>query len=382
MFDPKMPFELPKLPPDITYESHPNLDGFIKLLTNAQKNLSELAGVLTSIENPEILLNTLYLKESVSSNAVENIHTTIESALEDDTKPENERSEANKEVIKYREALLAGFESINKYGLSTRTIKAIHKNLNVTKGIPGEFRKQQNSIANTKADGTKEIIYTPPIFKDVDRLIGNLEKFTHENNDFVSLIKTAISHYQFEAIHPFEDGNGRTGRIFMVLQLVQDDLIGYPILFISGYLSENEKEYKRLLLKVTKEKSWWEFIFFMVKGIAMQALVTRIALLNLKVARLEIIIHLNDIPKKVIKRANIESTVNHIFANPTTQSKFMEEETGIHWQTCTKYLNYLVDLNILSVEKKGRYKFYSNKLSVEALAKSTAKRKSKLATKK
>jgi Fic family protein len=367
MFNPKYPFALKELPPPISLESHPNINQLFKLTTKAQKEISELKGLLSYIANPEILLNSLYLQESVSSNAVENIHTTIESALEDETKPEKERSSANKEVMNYRDALLAGHKSLEKFGLSSRTIKTVHKNLKVTKGVPGEFRQQQNNISNSRKNGSVEVLYTPPISKDINNLIGNLENFAHKNEDFVSLIKAAIFHYQFEAIHPFEDGNGRAGRILIVLQLVQDKLLQYPILFISGYLNKYEDEYKRLLLEVTTKKRWWEFIEFMIHGFTLQAANTQIALSKLNTARLNLILSLEQDKIKTIKKANIEATVNHIFSNPTTQAKFMEKETGIHWQTCTKYLNYLSETKILKLEKSGRYKFYSNKLSIKAL---------------
>ena len=127
-------------------------------------------------------------------------------------------------------------------------------------------------------------------------------------------------------------------------------------------------KYKKLLLEVTTKNNWWEFIRFIIIGLAHQAVNTQIALIKLDKARLELIVQLQE-KKSLIKKANAESVVNHIFENPTTHSKFMESETGIHWQTCTKYLNYLSEMKILSQEKKGRYRFYSNDLAVKALKK-------------
>lgn len=369
MYNPKQPYDLQNLPPPISLQNHSNISSLFEITTKAQQAISELKGALSNIKNPEILLSSLYLQESVSSSAVENIHTTIESALEDGAKPENERSAANKEVINYRDALLSGHKSLNKYGLSTRTIKSIHKNLNVKHGTPGEFRQQQNSITNILSDGSSKIIYTPPTSRSINSLLGNWENFANKNKDFIPLIKAAICHYQFEAIHPFEDGNGRTGRILMVLQLVQDGLLEYPALFISGYLSRFEKEYKNHLLRVTTQGTWWEFIHFMIIGFGYQAIDTQTALLKLDIARYKLMAQLEETDDSKIKSANIESVVNHIFENPTTHSKFMESETGIHWQTCTKYLNYLSEIKILSQEKRGRYRFYSNELAIKALKK-------------
>lgn len=369
MYNPKFPFDLKNLPPNIELTNHPNLNYLFAIATKAQKAISELKGSLSNLDNPDVLLNSLYLQESISSSAVENIHTTIESALEDETKPENERSQANKEVLNYRDALFAGQKFQDKFGLSSRTIKEIHKNLKVNRGVPGEFRQQQNSITNELSDGTRQVIYTPPVHKDINKLLRNWESFADKNTDFIPLIKTAICHYQFEAIHPFEDGNGRAGRILMVLQLVKDDLLEYPALFISEYLSKFETKYKNLLLGVTTKNNWWEFIEFMILGFGHQATTTQTALFKLNVARLELMKKLTEDTENVIKKSSIEKVINHIFANPTTHSKFMESETGIHWQTCTKYLNYLSENKILSQEKTGRYRFFSNNLALKALKK-------------
>lgn len=371
MYNPKQPFDLKDLPPSIKLADHPNLNSFFIIANKAQQEISELKGSLSNIKNPDILLNSLYLQESISSSAVENIHTTIESALEDETRPEKERSQANKEVLNYRDALFAGQKSQEKYGLSSRTIKTIHKNLKVTRGVPGEFRQQQNSITNILANGTQHVLYTPPVHRDINRLLSNWETFVDKNESFIPLIKTAISHYQFEAIHPFEDGNGRTGRILMVLQLVQEGLLEYPALFISGYLSKYEKQYKNLLLEVTTENKWWDFIKFMIIGFGYQAATTHRALIQLDIARLELMVRLSEDKKNTIKKSSIETVINHIFANPTTHSKFMESETGIHWQTCAKYLNYLSENRILSQEKSGRYRFFSNNLAIKAISKSS-----------
>lgn len=367
MYNPSHPYDLPLLPPPLKLSKHPKIEKFFEITTNAQKAISELKGALSNIENPEILLNPLYLQESISSSAVENIHTTIESALEDGTKPEMERSESNKEVLNYREALFAGQKSFEKYGLSSRTIKEIHKNLNVNRGVPGDFRQQQNNITNEKKDGSRVVIYTPPRHTQISGLLSNWESFADKNTDFIALLKTAICHYQFEAIHPFEDGNGRTGRILMVLQLVAEDLLDYPALFISSYLNKFEKKYKTTLLEVTTKNNWWDFIEFMIIGFAWQATHTKISLMQLDLERLKLIDRLSNDSKSEIKPSYLETVINHIFQNPTTHAKFMESETSIHWQTCAKYLSFLLRYKILSVEKRGRYKFYSNSLALKAL---------------
>ena len=236
-----MAFDLPRLPPtNLSIGQHPDFEQLMKLYNSALQNISELNGALQEVENPELLLHTFYLHESIKSSAIENIHTTIESVLEDESNMEREKGKVrkvNKEVIRYRAAITEGQKQMKKYGLSSRTIKSIHKTLGITKGNPGEFRKTQNNLSSESSDGTI-IIYTPPIASHVNDLIGNWEHYVNENEDSFPLIKTAICHYQFEAIHPFLDGNGRTGRILLVLQLIREGMLDFPVLFISSYLNK------------------------------------------------------------------------------------------------------------------------------------------------
>ncbi len=366
-FKPHLPFDLCELPPQLKLQEHPRFMDFMALHNRAQKNISELNGALMEIENPDLLLSSFYLHESISSSAVENIHTTIESALDDVTKPEQERSDANKEVINYQKAIKAGQKSLRDFGLVSRTIKNVHKQLNVQNGVPGEYRKVQNSIANKKMDGSKEIIYTPPRITELNRLLGNWEKFVNNDTTFLPLLKAAICHYQFEAIHPFEDGNGRTGRIVMILQLMSDKFLDQPVLFISSYLSKNEAQYKKLLLNVTAKGEWWNFIAFMLGGFGYQALLTRLSLIKLKSTKKDLVAKLYKAEKIGIRKTSIKDVVNHIFYYPATHPKFMSEKTKIHWQTCSKYLSELEKMGILRTEKVGRYKFYRNQEALSAL---------------
>lgn len=366
-YDPQKPFELNNLPPNISIKDHPDLMGLMNLHNEALQAISQLEGALRDLDNPEMFLSSFYLQESISSNAVENIHTTIESVLEDQTKPSNERGQANKEVMHYRAALIGGRKSLASFGLSSRTVKAVHKQLSVSKGVPGEYRKVQNAIANKKRDGADERIYTPPKWQSVEDLIGNWEKFAANNIAFFPLIKIAICHYQFEAIHPFEDGNGRTGRILMILQMLEQKILSYPALFLSGYLSENEKLYKDLLLKVTVENDWWSFLEFMLKAFAIQSLKTRIGILNLKKVKKDLKGSLFNMEIKPIRKNNISAVVDHIFSNPITHARFMEKDLKIHWQTCGRYLRALAKAGILQEEQSGKYKFFRNPRVFEAI---------------
>lgn len=367
MFDAKHPYSLPLLPPPFKIQEAPNFNEFLETHNRALQQVSQLNGALREIKSPNLFLSTFYLQESINSSAVENIHTTIESALEDETRPENERSAENKEVINYRTALMAGIRSQGEFGISSRTIKAVHRELKIQKGVPGEFRRVQNNIANVHKGGTREVIYTPPLHHEVDSLIGNWERFVMEDKSFFPLIRAAIAHYQFEAIHPFDDGNGRTGRILIILQMIQDKMLDHPALFISAYLNENQDYYKSLLLEVTKTNNWWSLIQFMLVGFAEQAMKTRLALLQLREARREMREFLFNQTAKTIRESNISVVVDHVFHYPTTHPKFMERETGIHWQTCSKYLKALAKSNILIEDARGRYKFFRNQKALNAL---------------
>ena len=360
MFHPEHPFDLEELPPNLEIQKHPKFIEFMELYHNAQKNISELNGALREIENPGLLLSSLYLLESQHSSAVENIYTTIESVLEDETKPEQERKVNNKEVIKYKEAIITGYKSMQEFGLSSRTIKAIHKKLKLSKGIPGEFRQRQNHLAHKTINDTV-IIYTPPKITYLNTLLSNWENFVHKKDQvFFPLIRIALCHYQFEAIHPFEDGNGRTGRILMVLQLVLEKMLDFPTLFISGYLSQYDQQYKELLLNVTKKGEWWEFIQFMLKGFAVQALETKKFLSRLRNNRKELKDFLYNKDDLGIAKNNVTKVVDHIFYHPITHPKYMANSTKIHSQTCSRYLKAMSKAGLLKVHKSGKYKFYYN----------------------
>lgn len=376
MFRPNIPFEVPKLPPPLNIQECPDFTKIMDLHNNAQINISELNGALKEIKNPAILLNPFYLYESIHSSAVENIHTTIESALEDNIVPPKERKEVNKEVSRYRQALITGENNMKKFGLSSRTIKEIHKELKVSRGIPGKFRNNQNKLANQTPGGNREIVYTPPPIPLLNELIGNWENFVHNDKSFFPLIKTAIAHYQFEAIHPFEDGNGRTGRILLVLQMVTEKLLDLPLLFISSYLNQHSKHYKELLLNISKNAQWWEFISFMLKGYSEQALATKDYLQKIKAAKRELKYFLYKKDNLGIAKSNIESVVNHIFSYPITHPAHMKSDTKIHWQTCSKYLNAMLKAGILKCEKSGRYKFYTHSKALRSFTPQDSSKKS------
>lgn len=349
LFDPNKPFELPNLPPELSQEDLFAPD-IVQLLIKANSGLAELNGTCRAINNPYILLNIPILQESVASSEIEGIHTTIETALEDQVKSESEQDPSSKEALRYREAINEGLKSLETYSLSTRTILSIHKKLMPEKG--GEFKKQQNKIAKGST-----VVYTPPAPTSVDSLMSNWENYVHSSEVKVDpLIKAAISHYQFEAIHPFADGNGRTGRILMVLQMVLEKLLDLPILYVSGYLTRNRDSYYSLLSGVTERQEWIEFIKFMLTAINEQARTTQIVIFKIMGER-------NKLKKRLreeFKSIYSPDLLDHIFSFPVTYPTFMGERLDIAYQTASKYLSTLEGAGILTKRKVGRNVLYYN----------------------
>lgn len=354
-FDAKKPNKLPLLPPNIDFGDK----SFTKPILKAHTALAELKGYSFNMPNPLLLLSPAILRESIASSEIENIHTTIIDALQNQLLPESEQRETDKEVLHYREAVMWGFEQIKKVGISTRLILGIQERL-LTK--ESGYRKQQNAIANF---ATKEILYIPPVANEVPQLISNWENFVNNVDDNIDpLIKAAIAHYQFEAIHPFADGNGRTGRILMVLELIHADLLHWPILYISGYINNNRSEYYRLLRAVTMENNWTDFILFMLDGFYTQAKETREVLFK--------IFKLFGSTKEEIRSSHRKiysaDLVETLFAYPIITPVKLGREMSVHYTTATRWLTELVDGGFLAKKKFGKYQLYINKKLIELLS--------------
>ena len=300
-----------------------------------------------------LLLSPAIIKESVASSEIENINTTVEKVLQQQLFPETEQKIENKEVIRYKDAIITGFEKLNKIPISNRLILSIHKQL--LQDRSHGYRKNQNRIENTL---TGEVLYTPPAATEIARLISNWEKYIHSVDENIDpLIKCAISHYQFEAIHPFSDGNGRTGRILMVLYLVQEQLLHYPILFISGYINRNRAEYYRLLKQVTEEGKWCEYIEYMLRGFYLQAKETKEQLLKVRDLLFQYKI---DIKKKC---PNIYSSdlAETLFSFPIITPVKLGSLMGIHYTTASRHLKQLTENKFLHHQPLGKYQLYINK---------------------
>lgn len=350
------PFDLPFLPPAVSF----NDPETIKILLKARTELGELKGYSSALPNPMLLLSPAVLKESVISSQIENINTTIENVLQMQLFPEAEQRKPEKEVLHYREALLWGFEQLNKLPLSTRIVVGVQKRL-----LPestGGYRRVQNSIQDLAAGKT---VYTPPPAQKIPDLMGNWEKFIHAEDDMDPLIKCVMAHYQFEAIHPFTDGNGRTGRILMVLYLVEQGFLTIPLLYISGYINKNRSEYYRLLNEVSSKQNWTTLIDFLLNALYLQANETKenfTAAMNLYHKMREKI-------RAEFPKVYSGDLVEALFAFPIISPVNLGKALNIHYTTASRYLTTLAKGKILAEAEVGKYHLFVNKKLLELLKK-------------
>lgn len=347
---------LPNLPPVADF----NDVELLKLVNKANNSIFELKGIAHLLPNPFMLLSPLSIREAVASSGVENINTTVSEALKADViYEESELVGVEKEVLNYRDALLEGYNLFkNKEFLNSNDFIKIQ-------GILEPNKKGIRNIPDVaiRSSTTKEIIYTPPEGKEIilDKL-KNFEDYLNSKEGFEDidpLIRAAVMHYQFEAIHPFLDGNGRTGRMLMILYLVMVERLDVPILFLSKYILENRSEYYRLLLNVTENNDWKEWVKYILIGIDKQAKDTKD-----KIVEIEKLI--SELKKKgVDKKTNILSSemVEYLFKNSFYSQKKMSEALNVHRNTASKYF---VELENLELLEKFRYKneniYYNQKL--------------------
>ena len=330
-----------------------------KSLIEVHKCIALLKGACYNLPNPQLLLNPTVLREALASSEIENINTTLASVLQAQLLSEAEQQPADKEVIRYNKALYTGLGLLEKIPLGNRIILAVHDTL-----MPREsgYRKDQNYIMNTT---TKEIIYTPPGANEIPGYISDLEHFIHDEDSNVDpLIKTIITHYQFEAIHPFGDGNGRTGRILMVLCLIGYELLDLPVLFISGYINSHKAEYYTALKGVTKKQDWDAYISYMLMAFGEQAAKSTSTLLKIK--------DLHDMTRRTIRtklpgiytRDLVDAIFNRPFFTPTAYA----ETLGVTYQTASKHLKSLEGIGLMKSYRVSRYNFFVNEALLDILS--------------
>lgn len=355
-FDQTKPFNaLPMLPPDSWYIDSTSV---LKQEAKAATALGELKGIARIIPNPAILINAVVLQEAQDSSEIENIITTRDDLYRALSQSNTTTDASTKEVVYYREALSAGFRRVQACSILTiNDIVALQEIL--VRNEAGIRTLPGTTLVNGR---TGIITYTPPSGMEV--LSGLLANFaTYLNEDDASLAKMAVLHYQFESIHPFYDGNGRTGRIINILYLVLKGYLDIPILYLSSYIIRNRDEYYTLLLKVTKEQAWNDWIMFILKGIETTSRETIRKIMAIK-EELERCIELI---RKTTPKIYSKELVETLFVNPYCKVEFVVASLGVERKAASRYLHQLKELGILEVQKLGKENIFINRGLMEIL---------------
>ena len=343
---------LPLLPLEIDLETK----AVLRKTNTANKALAELKGHLSKLPNPMLVLQALLVQEAQSSSAIENVVTTNDALFQALLSPNDKNITAStKEVLHYKEALWHGFQkTLAQYPL---TINVFIELFRIVKqrsdGIrPGAGTVLQNPVS-------KEMVYIPPDNQDdILRLLSNLEKYINDPSvqDIDPLIKLAVIHYQFECIHPFPDGNGRVGRILNVLYLIQEELLSYPVLYLSKYIITHKQEYYSTLKKVTEENIWEDWILYMLSAIEETAIQTLKIAKDIDSAK-EIF---STLLRDETNRTWPQNLVDVIFSQPYCKISTLVKNNIAKTQTASVYLRELEAIGLLRCEKHGREKYYIN----------------------
>lgn len=350
-------YNIPKLPLDFDFENK----AIMRQVTKSNRRLAELKGVALTIPNENILLSSLVLQEALDSSAVENIVTTSDELYRAELDIKGGLTNAaTKEVLNYREAMQVGFDMVRRNRLLTlNDIKQIQKTLEHNNA---GFR----TVPGTKLKSSKgEVVYIPPQSgEDVARYMSNLERYINdpEIHDIDPLIKMAIIHHQFESIHPFYDGNGRTGRIIAILYLVENDLLDLPILYLSRYITHNKGEYYRLIQRIRDNdpdnaEDWEKWVLFILKGVEETAIET----IRLVKSISALMAKYKNILKPLFGKQYKHELLNNLFFHPYTKIEFMERDMSVQRKTAAKYLDTIVsETGLLKKQKLGRSNYYIN----------------------
>lgn len=342
---PDEPARLPELPPDADLETRTILRACIL----ARAALAELKQATRLIPNQGMLINTLPLLEARSSSEIENVVTTTDRLFQH-LDAEGRADPATKEALRYREALMDGFRRLRERPLSTGTAEAVCSRI---KGVEMRVRRVPGTALANAATG--EVIYTPPVGESLLRdLLGNWERFLHQDDALDPLIRMAVTHYQFEAIHPFTDGNGRTGRVLNSLFLVQAELLDLPVLYLSRHILAKKSDYYRLLLQVTRERDWEPWILFMLEAVAETSRWTS--------AKIEAIRSLQDATANHLKaelpKIYSRELLDVIFEQPYCRIANLVEHGIAKRQTASRYLHELSAAGVLTELTAGREKLF------------------------
>ena len=352
VFEPTVPYNsLPPLPPKVNLLT----PSIFKKTIEANRALAELKGFASLLPDQNILINSLVLKEAKDSSEVENIITTHDELYKAFSIKGNILNPALKEVLNYREAVWTGYNLIKERGfITTREIIRIQEVLE--KNNAGIRTQSGTALRNAK---TGEVIYTPPFGPDIIRKkLANLEVFMNTEDDGLDpLIKMALIHYQFEAIHPFYDGNGRTGRILNVLYLIFKGLLHQPILYLSNYIISNKNEYYQGLSRIRHENKWEDWILYILDAVEKTAVSTISTIEDIRKLYEEATIKV----KSELPQIYSHELMEVIFNQPYTKVAFLVERKIVARQQAAVYLKKLENIGLLESKKAGREMLYLNR---------------------
>jgi Fic family protein len=343
---PDQPFNaLPELPPRSEIETK----AVLKQCIAARAALAELKQAAELIPNQGVLINTLPLLEAQASSEIENIVTTTDKLFQF-RDVEQGADPATKEALRYSKAVMEGFNSIKTRPLSTRTAEEI------CSLIKGREMRVRNVPGTALARGT-EIVYTPPVGEEELRaMLGNLEHYLHEERQVDPLIRMSVGHYQFEAIHPFTDGNGRTGRALNSLFLISEGLLSLPILYLSRFIIKEKSDYYRLLRHVTATDEWESWLLFMLRGVEETAGWTVKKIAAIRQLRQAAVVHARRAAPKIYSRELLDL----VFELPYSRIGNLTERGIAKRQTASIYLKELTRIGILEEKIVGREKLFIN----------------------
>jgi Fic family protein len=330
----------------------------LKQCIPARAALAELKQAAELIPNQGMLINTLPLLEAQASSEIENIVTTTDKLFQ--FQNIGERADpATREALRHSTALLEGYRALKRHPLNTRTAEQVCTRI---KGVQMQVRRIPGTALASDRQGT--VIYTPPVGEDLLRTkLANWERFLHEAQDIDPLVRMAVGHYQFEAIHPFSDGNGRTGRVLNTLFLIEEGLLTLPILYLSRYIIANKADYYRLLLEVTRARAWEPWILYVLKGVQETAAWTTKKIAAIRDLQATTIDHVKKAAPKIYSR----ELVDLIFELPYCRIQNVVEKEIAERQAASRYLKQLAEIGVLKEVAVGREKLFIHPKLVQLL---------------
>ncbi len=356
-FNPELPYNsLPDLPPPLEQIESTEI---LKRCIDARVSLAELKQAAELIPNAAVLVNALPLLEARASSEIENIVTTTDKLFEFVDIAEDRADAATKEALRYRTALFEGTKMVQRRMLTTDM--AIHI-CSTIKGFDLDIRAESGTRLKNRMTG--EVIYTPPVGqKFLLRKLENWAEFMHNATDIDPLVRLAVQHYQFEAIHPFEDGNGRTGRILNILFLVELGLLDSPILYLSRFIIRNKAAYYRLLQNVTTHEDWSKWVLFILEGVTETCTWTTEKIKSIR----ELMVHTGEFVQHRMPKTYSWELVELLFKQPYCRIGNLVDAGIAKRQTASVYLKQLCDIGVLKEVKSGRENLFVHPKYIELL---------------